>query len=198
MLKTVGWIQDVPNSLSSISCDAPVCWARPVPNLQSYTEFRNGCWRMQVLKRIVLLLLSVCGALAYAGGTVYKWVDEQGNIQYRDTPPPAGTNYQVIQQPPAAGQAPETAISEQRKKAEAAARQTPQQAQPGPAAGTDDIEARRAAVCEQAKTNLEILAKSAHPIRTEADGKQVILTDEQRQEEVTKNQKFVEEYCKKP
>ena len=152
-----------------------------------------------MLKRIVLLLLSVYGALAYAGGAVYKWVDEQGNIQYRDTPPPAGTNYQVIQGPPPASQEPDTVIREQRKKAEATdkARQTPQQTQPG-VAGADDIEARRATVCEQAKTNLEILAKSTHPIRTEADGKQVVLTEEQRQEEIAKNQKFAEEYCKKP
>ena len=152
-----------------------------------------------MLKRIVLLLLSVYGALAYAGGAVYKWVDEQGNVQYRDTPPPAGVNYQIIQRPPAAGQESETAISEQRKKAEAAdkARQTPQQSQPG-AASADDFEARRAAGCKQAKTNLEILVKSPHPIRTEADGKQIVLTEEQRQEEIEKNQKFAEEYCKKP
>jgi hypothetical protein len=152
-----------------------------------------------VLKRIVLvLLLPIYSVLAYAGGAVYKWVDEQGNIQYRDTPPPAGANYQIIQRPPT-GQAPETAISEQRKKAEEAdkVRQTPHQPQPE-AIGAEDLEARRAAVCKQAQTNLEILAKSPHPIRTEAEGKQSILTEEQRQEEMAKNQKYVQEYCKKP
>jgi len=152
-----------------------------------------------VLKRIALLLLSVYGALAYAGA-VYKWVDEQGNVQYRDTPPPAGAHYQIIQRPPAAGQEPGTAISGQRKKAEEAdkVRQAPQQSQPDAAASAENMEARRAAVCEQAKANLEILAKSPHPIRTEADGKQIILTEEQRQEEIAKNQKYVQEYCKKP
>jgi hypothetical protein len=45
---------------------------------------------------------------------------------------------------------------------------------------------------------LEILAKSSHPIRTEADGTQIVLTEEQRQEEITKNQKYVQEYCKQP
>jgi Domain of unknown function (DUF4124) len=155
---------------------------------------------MPVLKRIVLLLLPIYGALVYAGSAVYKWVDEQGNVQYRDTPPPAGANYQIIQRPPAAGQEPETAISRQRKKAEEAdkTRQAPQQPQPDAAASAETIEARRAASCEQAKANLDILAKSPHPIRTEADGKQVILDQEQRQEEIEKNQKFVQEYCKKP
>jgi hypothetical protein len=154
---------------------------------------------MPVLKRIILLLLSVYGALAYAGA-VYKWVDEQGNVQYRDTPPPAGANYQIIQRPPAAGHEPERAIHEQRKKTEAAdkARQTSQPPQSDAAASADAIEARRAASCEKAKANLEILAKSPHPIRTEADGKQIVLTEEQRQEEIEKNQKFVQEYCKKP
>ena len=155
--------------------------------------------RTAVLKRIVLvLLLPIYGIPAYAGGAVYKWVDEQGNVQYRDTPPPAGANFQIIQRP-STGQAPETAISEQRKKAEEAdkVRQTPPQPQPA-AVGAENLEARRAAVCKQAQDNLEILAKSPHPIRTDADGKQSILTEEQRQEEISKNQKYVQEYCKKP
>jgi hypothetical protein len=150
-----------------------------------------------VLKRIILVLLLIDGIAAYAGGAVYKWVDEQGNVQYRDTPPPAGTDYQIIQRPPT-GQAPETAISGQQKKTEAADK--PRQTQPlqPDAAGAEDLEARRAAVCKQAQGNLEILAKSPHPIRTDADGKQSILTEEQRQEEISKNQKYVQEYCKKP
>ena len=153
-----------------------------------------------MLKRIVMLLLPVYGALAYAGGAVYKWVDEKGNIQYRDTPPPAGANYQIIQRPPAAGQETETVISGQRKKVDEAdkARRAPPQPQPDTAASAETMEARRAASCEQAKANLDILAKSPHPIRTEADGKQVILDEQQRQEEIEKNQKFVQEYCKKP
>ena len=151
-----------------------------------------------MLKRIVLVLLPIYSVLAYASGAVYKWVDEQGNVQYRDTPPPAGADFQIIQRPPT-GQAPETEKSEQRKKAEEAdkVRQPPPQPQPA-AVGAEDLEARRAAVCKQAQANLEILAKSPHPIRTEADGKQNILTEEQRQEEISKNQKYVQEYCKKP
>lgn len=150
-----------------------------------------------MLKQIVWVLLLVYGIPAYAGGAVYKWVDEQGNVQYRDTPPPGGANYQIIQHP-ATSQAPETAISEQQKKAEAAdkAKQT-QSLQPD-AANAQDLEARRAAVCKQAQANLEILAKSPHPLRTDADGKQSLLTEEQRQEEISKNQKYVQEYCKKP
>ena len=150
-----------------------------------------------MLKQSVLVLLLVYGIPAYAGSAVYKWVDEQGNVQYRDTPPPAGVNYQIIQRPPP-GQAPETAISEQQKKMEAADKAKQNQPLQPDTAGAEDLEARRAAVCKQAQANLEILAKSPHPIRTGADGKQSILTEEQRQEEITKNQKYVQEYCKKP
>ena len=150
-----------------------------------------------MLKQIVWVLLLVYGIPAYAGGAVYKWVDEQGNVQYRDTPPPGGANYQIIQHP-TTGQAPETAISEQQKKTEAADK-TKQNQPPQPdAASTQDLEARRAAVCKQAQANLEVLAKSPHPLRTDADGKQSLLTEEQRQEEISKNQKYVQEYCKKP
>ncbi|MFO1430119.1 MAG: DUF4124 domain-containing protein [Candidatus Competibacteraceae bacterium] len=151
-----------------------------------------------MLKRIVLaLLLPVCSVSAYAGGAVYKWVDEQGNVQYRDTPPPAGASYQIIQRPPA-GQVPQTTISEPPKKPEAADKV--RQAQPSQPETTsaEDLEARRATVCKQAQANLEILTKSSHPIRTEADGTEIVLTEAQRQEEIKKNQKYVQEYCKQP
>jgi transposase len=32
-------------------------------------------------------------------GTTYKWVDRQGQVHYTDTPPPAGTDYEVVAAP---------------------------------------------------------------------------------------------------
>lgn len=40
---------------------------------------------------LLILLSSPGSALAV---TLYKWVDEQGNISYQDTPPPAGQKYE--------------------------------------------------------------------------------------------------------
>jgi hypothetical protein len=152
-----------------------------------------------MLKQTMWLLMLVWCAAAYAGGTIYKWVDEQGNVHYLDTPPPPGGNYQIIHKSPAPGQDPTAVMNELKKKVEAVdkARETQQQSQQQRTQQAD-LETKRAESCEQAKQNLEILAKSSHPIRTEADGKQTVLTEEQRRDEVQKNQKLVEQYCKKP
>jgi len=32
-------------------------------------------------------------------GTTYRWVDRQGQVHYTDTPPPAGTSYEVVAAP---------------------------------------------------------------------------------------------------
>ena len=32
-------------------------------------------------------------------GTTFKWIDRQGQVHYTDTPPPAGTAYEVITAP---------------------------------------------------------------------------------------------------
>ncbi|MBK6350196.1 MAG: DUF4124 domain-containing protein [Proteobacteria bacterium] len=33
-------------------------------------------------------------------GTTYKWVDPQGQVHFSDSPPPAGTAYEVVATPP--------------------------------------------------------------------------------------------------
>lgn len=32
-------------------------------------------------------------------GTTYRWIDRQGQVHYTDTPPPAGTDYEVVAAP---------------------------------------------------------------------------------------------------
>lgn len=149
-----------------------------------------------MLKQMMwLLFMLACCAPVYAGGAIYKWVDDQGNVHYLDTPPPQGGNYQIIQKPSAPGQNPVATGNLLKNKTEPTDKPRENQQQPKQAV---DVEAQRAQSCEQAKKNLEILAKSPHPIRTEADGREIVLNEEQRREEVQKNQSLVEKYCKKP
>ncbi len=148
-----------------------------------------------MLKQTMWLFMLACCAPVYAGGAIYKWVDEQGNAHYMDTPPPQGSNYQIIHKPPAPSQNPAAARTELKKKVEPVDK--PREAQQQRKQEVE-VEAQRAESCEQAKKNLEILAKSPHPIRTEADGREIVLNEEQRREEVQKNQQLVEKYCQKP
>jgi len=43
-----------------------------------------------------LVLLSLSGFPAQAGGKYYRWVDETGTTVNSDRPPPAGTDYEII------------------------------------------------------------------------------------------------------
>lgn len=48
-------------------------------------------------------------------GTTFKWVDERGQVHYTDTPPPAGTAYEVVaapHSPPPVEQAPPAVTAE--------------------------------------------------------------------------------------
>ena len=38
----------------------------------------------------IALIIALSAALAASAGQVYKWVDEDGNVQYSDQPPPQG------------------------------------------------------------------------------------------------------------
>lgn len=46
----------------------------------------------------LLIVLSLSGAPALA--EIYRWVDEQGQIRYSQTPPPVGTTFQLVYPPP--------------------------------------------------------------------------------------------------
>ncbi len=50
--------------------------------------------RINALSVMVLVVLGLSAAQA---DTLYKWVDSQGRVSYRDQPPPEGAGYQVEQ-----------------------------------------------------------------------------------------------------
>ena len=145
------------------------------------------------MRLVLLMAMLACGPLAQAAGGIYKWVDEKGNVQYRDVPPPPGSGYQVIHKPPAPSQDPGVTMEKLRGQVKALDKE---QEDVQRTKADLDLEAKRAESCKQAQRNVEVLQKSENPIRTEADGRQAILNAEQRQEEIEKNQKWVKEYCK--
>lgn len=168
-----------------------------------------------MLKQIVIVLtLTACGAPAYAAGGVYKWVDEQGNVQYRDRPPPTGAesgtgSYETLRKPPPPGQQapdqqpppgqkPEEAMKQLREKVQAVDKaQETEQKRKTEDKDLKELEARRLKSCNEAKRNLEVLDKSPNPIRIDEDGKRVILSDQERQAEIERNRKHVQLDCPK-
>lgn len=56
--------------------------------------------------RLLVLVLVGCGIVAtgQAQQFIYKWNDEQGQIQYSELPPPSGVPYETVRKPAGFGQ----------------------------------------------------------------------------------------------
>lgn len=145
------------------------------------------------LQRIGLIVLLAIGGPAAAG--MYKWVDEQGNVQYSQQPP-AGRQAESIKAPPPPSSSAdeETARLKQQMegfderqgdRAKAAAEQ--QQ--------SADVEAQRKANCEMARTNLQTLTSRGQISIKEGDEYRR-LSEEERQAKIAEAQKQVDEFCK--
>jgi len=146
-----------------------------------------------MLKRILIIATLVwCNPLP-AGGAVYKWVDEQGNIEYRDVPPPSGNQFETIRR--SSGQPapdPKEVTRKLQERLEAAEQERDDALR---AKELMDPTARRAESCRQAQRNVSILEKEHTAVRTDPDGKEVVLDKAQREEELVRNRRLVQEYC---
>ena len=139
------------------------------------------------------IALAALLAIAFSGGSawaaMYKWVDDQGNVQYTQTPPPSG-KAEVIKPPPPA---PVSAKQAQKQLDQSREAMTPV---PPPSA---DIEAdkQRAETyrfnCEAAKKNLDIYRRHRRMLNDKNEV--VVLTDEQRAAKIKEAQEGIKKYC---
>ena len=153
----------------------------------------------------VIVLLSGFAALLPSGAQeLYKWVDENGKVQYSDRPPPAGVKSQKkiktsphTQSRAATGtDAPEAPSSYAQQEAEFRKRQVEKAEKE--AADKQALQAAAAAKqeCERARQNLARLQSGAQYVRYNSDGEQEYLDDKARAEEIAHTQKVVAEICK--
>ena len=149
---------------------------------------------------LLLLLLVLSSAPAFAA--LNKWVDQNGNVQYSDQPPPANVKAKTLrsgnstQLPPAAASAPAAAKTyierdaelkkAQQAKKDAADKATQEQAQ---------TETKKAN-CATAQQNLRALQEGVRMVEIDANGERSYLDDAQRQQRTTKAQQNVSDWCK--
>ena len=144
--------------------------------------------------RIFAILL--LGALpGVAAAAVYKWVDENGQVQYTQTPPPGGVEATELKPPP--GPADEDgAIERQETLQKALDERRESRDESARKAGEDaDYARQKAERCEAAKHRLQ---QAEYP-RTnfiEPDGSERRATEEERQQQTQEAQKQVEEFCR--
>ncbi len=145
-------------------------------------------------------VLGVVGLLVLAWSNqalaeMYKWVDESGQVQYSQAPPP-GVKADRVNPPPKVDT--EQAVDElkakqkgfdDRKKAEAKEAETE--------AKKTQKSADKQKNCEIAKQNIEGMeAAPQKSFKTDAAGNRVRLTDEERQKQIADMQKIIDKNCK--
>ncbi len=136
-----------------------------------------------------MLALASCSFAALGAG-VYKWVDDKGAVQYRDTPPPQGVIYKALQKPTGSQYDPAATMQQLREKVKALDEERPvAQAKNGKQV------AQLTENCEMTKKNLEILATSANPVRIDNEGNRVPLSGADRQAAVEEQQHYLDQYC---
>lgn len=128
----------------------------------------------------------------------YKWVDEQGNVHYTDSPPEHG-DYEVVRgaRSDAAGNAPTAAERLERWRAaqeERAARRAEREAAEEQA---KQARLQRQEECETARHNLDILTWSNRVILPpeEEGGEPVRMSDDERLRRIEELREAIAEHC---
>lgn len=146
--------------------------------------------RPRMLALIILLL-----PLQPAAAAVYKWVDDQGNVHYTQIPPPE-RKAQALSLPPPPPE--DGAGSGEMLKEEMEAFNERQQAREKRAQErrqAEDEAARRQALCEQARANLQTLTSRGQVRILEGETTRM-LSEEERQAEIAKARRQIEEFCR--
>ncbi len=139
-----------------------------------------------------LVLISLSGFPAHAGGKYYRWVDETGTTVNSDRPPPAGVKYETIsgtssfmyqeaaepeapapEEKPAATQNPEVAKSQTRPMLE-----------------------KNPEYCAQAKKNLEALDTKARIRVPDGNGSFRYIDEDEKAEQRTTAEAIIAQHCK--
>lgn len=150
-----------------------------------------------------LVLIAALAFSAGAAAQLYKWKDQNGHMQYGDTPPPGvdATRMRAPSggTPPSApeGKKAEGGKSEKPLSPEAAFRKRQQDRE---AAEQKDARERaqaeqKRANCDQAQAQLRTLQSGIRISSVNAAGERVIMEDDQRAAETQKAQRAVAEWC---
>jgi hypothetical protein len=141
-------------------------------------------------------------ALCLAFGSVaqaqqYKWVDQNGKVQYGDVPPP-GVKAQRLKPPPAgAAPAPAAKKGDKPLSPEAAYRKRQEDAQKEREKGAQSEQeaAAKRENCTRAQESLRTLESGQRIARTDAKGERYYLEDAQISQETSRARQLVKENC---
>ena len=162
---------------------------------------------MRIAAFIVLLL---AGSLVAADSEVYKWVDEEGNVHYSDTPPENVESEEVqIDVAPAAGDGSTERLLEraEQSRARLAAEREARAAEKEAGKAQQAADSQRCVYARQQMISLQqqlpVYRDETGKLRTKSrydvyEGEREYLDDSQRAAEILRVQKDIEQYCERP
>lgn len=141
-----------------------------------------------------LIGLALVLASGFAAAAMYKWVDEQGQVHYSQSPPLDQQSEKVKAPPPP----PASAADEQSKLQQQIDDLEKRQEERAKAAESEQKSAEEAAAfkaaCERAKSNLQALTSRGQVSLKDGDEYRV-MTEEERQARIARAKRQIEEYC---
>lgn len=144
---------------------------------------------------IIILSIMLLISLSPAAAKTYRWVDENGVTIYSQTPPPSGKI--TIIKPPLPPAAPPEEIMKDLKRRQAALDEAKKKKEESGEKEAD--EAKNAEIkkqnCKISRKNLADIERYPRVRMKMDDGSYKQLTDEERQAEIDKYTKDIEEYC---
>jgi hypothetical protein len=144
------------------------------------------------MKNRILWVIAAMATAGVAAADGYRWVDDEGNVVFSQTPPPGNQAAERIQLP-SSQHYPETETSTETT---AAPDMETQESAEKPATVQDMDPAVRKEYCDKAKKNVELLEKTQPgvPFITE-DNNVVRFTEEEKAERLQQAQEAAEVYC---
>lgn len=146
------------------------------------------------MKRYTLVLMTFLMApLALHAAGVYKWVDENGNVQYGDQP----GNATAQQVPLQAAPPPDPDAQQQQEQKDKLLKV---QEEDNKLKDKETLEAKkkdeeREQQCLQAKTRLKNYERARYLYKAEEGDKETILSDDERAVATEETKKLIEEIC---
>lgn len=154
-------------------------------------------------KTLFLALLTV--ALP-AQAALHKWVDANGHVHYSDQAPPANAKAKVLRENASgetvpvgaitgATSAPAAAKTYAEKDAELKKANKEKLAAEAKAAEAQARKDAQQSACAAAQQNLRTLQEGMRMIEVDANGERTFVSDEQRQQRITKTQNDISTHC---
>ena len=145
--------------------------------------------------RFILIVLVICIALFHTAtvAETYKWVDDQGVMQYTQSRPPAGVEYTVIGAPSAVDPAQMNARIEQQKKYVSDSLESKATLAEENRVAAEE-RAQRQKNCQLGRDRLASWSRPRVQV-PQADGSRARATEDERQAQLQKSRDIINEFC---